>query len=56
MQATPISSINIRIKTIIVILLSIRFFLKTQAALENKNRRRWPAVRLAASRKPRAIG
>ena len=56
MQATPISRINRSIKIISIGSLISGLAASIHVAVDNKNINKWPAVRLAASRKPRAIG
>ena len=56
MQATAISKIKRRIRIIKVINPNVTLFLNTQVAVDRRNKSRWPAVRLAANRNPKAIG
>lgn len=56
MQATPISNINSNIKMMVVREPSIIFLFNTQVVVDNRKMSRCPAVKLAAKRRPRAIG
>lgn len=56
MQATPISSTNNKTKIIKMGILTIGLEERSQMAVERRNIKRCPAVRLAASRSPSAIG
>ena len=56
MQATPISRTNRSTKTINIGALIKGLAASIHVAVDNRKIRRWPAVRLAASRRPKAIG
>lgn len=56
MQATPTSRTKSSTKTTKTSLLMVGVLLNNQVAVDSRKRRRCPAVRFAASRRPRAIG
>ena len=56
MQATPISSTKRRTNIMNIGRLTKTFFARIQIAVERRKISRCPAVRLAANRRPRAIG